>query len=622
MNLKRLETQLGNRKVVIETGKLAKQANAAVTVSCGGTVVLVAACMSDKAKAGADFLPLMVEYQEKVYSAGRIPGGFFKREGRPTEKETLTARMIDRPIRPLFPEGFFYDITVTCTVISSDGETDPDMLAAIGASCALHISDIPFNGPVAAVRIVKRQGELIVNPTYSERESASMELFVVGSKDGIVMIEGEGDQAPEQDVVEGLKFAEGFLEGIIEVQQELCRQAGKDKKEVELFLISQELKDKVFDLCFDRLEEVLKSSEWREKEEKRKNIKKDLLKDMSLFQEFKIKDKDVTETDILNIFDEVESGVIRKLVLSEKIRIDGRRLDEIRQLSSEVHILPRTHGSALFTRGQTQSMTVVTLGTKRDEKMVEGLQEKMYKNFMLHYNFPSFSVGETRPNRGPGRREIGHGALAGKSLKPVLPGNEEFPYTVRIVSEILESNGSSSMASVCAGCLSLMDAGVPVKSPVAGISIGLVSDFENQKYELLTDILGIEDHHGDMDYKLAGTREGITAIQLDLKIKGIPIKVLERGIEQARKARIQILDHMVSVISAPKADISEYAPRIVQTQVPQDRIGEIIGPGGKMIKRIIEETGAESVDIDDNGTVLISAVDKTAAQKAVDFVNH
>ncbi len=621
MNSSKVEVQLGSQKIIIETGKVAKQANGAVTVTCGGTVVLVAACMSENPKAGADFLPLMVEYQEKVYSAGRIPGGFFKREGRPTEKETLTARIIDRPIRPLFPEGFYYDVVVTCNVISSDGENDPDVLAAIGASSALHISDIPFDGPVAALRVGMKDGGFIVNPGYTEREESLLELFVVGSRHGIVMIEGEGKEVPEEKVAEGLRFAEPLLKGILTIQDELRDQTGKEKASLTLSARHPGLKENVSRLCFDRLNGYSKILDLTEKENFRKNILKDLLNDMSVYQEYASEGNEVTEKDVRAIFDTIESEVIRKFVLNEKKRFDGRALDQLRPLCAEIGVLPRTHGSALFSRGQTQSMAVVTLGTKRDEKMIEGLQDLAYNNFMLHYNFPSFSVGEARPSRGPGRREIGHGALAAKALKAVLPSREEFPYTIRVVSEILESNGSSSMASVCSGCLSLMDAGVPITNPIAGISIGLVSDFDKDRYELLTDIIGMEDHHGDMDYKIAGSKKGVTAIQLDLKIKGLPMEILVKGMESARKARMSILEHMLSVIAAPKSDISEHAPRIVMTEVPQDKIGEVIGPGGKMIKRIKEESGVESIDIDDDGKVLVAAFSKEAAQKAVTFIN-
>lgn len=621
MNIQRIEMPLGEQTIIIETGKLAKQANGAVTVSCGGTVVLVAACMSKAPRDGADFLPLMVEYKEKVYSAGRIPGGFFKREGRPTEKETLTARIIDRPIRPLFPEGFYYDIVVTCTVISSDGENDPDVLAMIGASCALHISDIPFNGPVGAVRVGMKDGQYVINPSYADRANSPLELLVVGAKDGIVMIEGEASETPEEQVMDGLKFAESFLDGMINIQDELRRQAGKEKAPVALFNPHPELKAKVSGLCYEALLDSFKHQDQQEKERLRKDILEGLLRDMSVFEEYKVNDKEVTENDIRGVFDKIEYEVLRQLIFDEQKRTDGRGLNQLRALSSEVRVLPRTHGSALFTRGETQSLAVVTLGTRCDEQMVEGLQDMVYNNFMLHYNFPSFSVGEARGSRGPGRREIGHGALAAKALKAVLPSKEEFPYTIRVVSEILESNGSSSMASVCSGCLSLMDAGVPIKNAVAGISIGLVSEPANGKYELLTDIMGLEDHHGDMDYKIAGSKKGITAIQLDLKIKGLPMEILVKGIEQAREARMSILDHMASIIAKPNDDVCEFAPRIVRTEVPQEKIGEVIGPGGKMIKRIMEETGAESIDIDDDGKVLIAAFNKEAAQKAMEFIN-
>ncbi|MBP9854118.1 MAG: polyribonucleotide nucleotidyltransferase [Candidatus Omnitrophica bacterium] len=616
-----IEMPFGAQKLIIETGKLAKQANGAVTVTVGGTTVLVAACMSPKAKPDIDFFPLMVEYQEKAYAAGKIPGGFFKREGRPTQKETLTARIIDRPIRPLFPEGFYYEVVVTANVISSDGENDPDVLATIGASAALHISDIPFDGPIGALRVGMINNEFVINPTYEQRKGCNLELFVVGVKNGIVMIEGEGQEIPDDVVIDGLKFAQAQMAEMIEIQNQFKKQVGKTKAKVELFNPHPELKKKVSSLIQNKLEKVYSIADKLQREEERRKTVDELLSDLTVFEQYKVNDKDVPAGHIMMMFDKVEYDVVRKSIFDKNKRTDGRKTDEIRELKSEINILPRTHGSALFTRGQTQSLAVVTLGTKRDEQMVEGLQPLTYNNFMLHYNFPAFSVGEAKGSRGPGRREIGHGALAEKAIQGVMPKKEEFPYTVRVVSEILESNGSSSMASVCAGCLSLMAAGVPIRNAVAGISIGLLMGDNPSDFRLLTDIMGLEDHHGDMDYKIAGSRTGITAIQLDLKIKGVPLEVLAKGIEQAKGARLKILDNMAATISKPAADLNPYAPKIVTTMVPQEKIGEIIGPGGKMIKRIMEETGAEAIDIDDTGKVLIAASNSAAANRAKSFID-
>ncbi len=619
MSLARTEIPFGAQNLIIETGKLAKQANAAVTVTYGGTVVLVTACMSRKPKAGIDFFPLMVEHQEKTYSAGRIPGGFFKREGRPSQREVLTSRLIDRPIRPLFPEGFYNEVQVVSTVLSSDGENDPDIIAIIGASAALTISDIPFEGPLGAIRVCLIDDKFVINPTYTQRENCTLEIEVVGLKDGIVMIEGEGKEVPESKVVEALEFAFKELQAVREMQNEFRKKVGKEKAKVEIILPNNELKNKIRELTFGKLNEIYKIAKKEDREKVQNELLDQITKDMTVYADHKINDREVTAGDIKMIFDQIEYEVVRHLIFNQHKRADGRGLKDIRPLSCETNILPRTHGCALFTRGQTQSLSVVTLGTKRDEEMIENLEGLSYNNFMLHYNFPSFSVGETKPMRSPGRREIGHGALALKALRAVMPTKDEFPYTVRLVSEILESNGSSSMATVCAGSLSLMAAGVPVKAAVAGISIGLVTD--KDKYCLLTDIMGLEDHFGDMDYKIAGTRKGVTAIQLDLKIKGTPLEVLEKGIEQAKEARMIILDTMQAAIAAPLNDISAFAPRIISTHVPIDKIGEVIGPGGKTIKKIIELTGVESIDIEDDGKVLIASMSKESAEKAIAYVN-
>lgn len=614
----RIEIPFGAQNIIIETGKIAKQANAAVTVTYGETIVLVAVCMAKQAKEGAEFFPLMVEYQEKMYSAGRIPGGFFKREGRPTQKEVLTSRLIDRPIRPLFPNGFLNDVQVVATVLSSDGKFDPDLLAIIGASAALTISDIPFAGPIGAVRIGLVGNEFVLNPSYEERDISQMDLVVVGFKDSIIMIEGEAQEIPEAKIEEALKYALKEIKVIHDLQLKFREQVGRPKVETTLFNQHPDLKPKIKELIHKRLEEAYRIADKQKRENAQGEIINDLVSDLSIFEAFKVGNREVKAADVKTVIDEIEYEHVRTLIFEKNKRADGRGTKDIRDISCEVHALPRTHGSSLFTRGQTQSLAVVTLGTKRDEQLIEALDDVTYENFMLHYNFPSFSVGEAKPMRAPGRREIGHGALAAKALRYILPSKENFPYTIRIVSEILESNGSSSMASVCSGCLSLMDAGVPIKDMVAGISIGLVTN--GKDYRLLTDIMGLEDHFGDMDFKVAGTENGITAIQLDLKIQGVAANVLAEGLTQAKAARSIILSKMRSVIDKPKDDISQYAPRIIIMQIPQEKIGEVIGPGGKMIKRIIEETGVEAIDIEDDGKVVIASLNRDSAEKAAGYL--
>ncbi|MFA5260932.1 MAG: polyribonucleotide nucleotidyltransferase [Candidatus Omnitrophota bacterium] len=619
MTLGRIEIPFGAQNLIIESGRLAKQANGAVTVTYGGNVVLVTACMAKKPKEGVDFFPLMVEYQEKTYSAGRIPGGFFKREGRPTEKEILTARVIDRPIRPLFPEGLYNDVQVVASVLSSDGEYDPDILALVGASAALLVSDIPYDVPLGAVRVGCINDQFVLNPTYNQRDESELDFILAGHERGVTMIEGDAKSVPEEKILNALKFGYEALIPIATIQNELRKQVGKSKMDVEVRLPNPALISKIRELCKDRLAGIYKIGEKIEREEALHELFEGLVRDMSVFEAFKQDEKDeISESLIHRIFDQIEYEEVRRLIIEEGRRADGRGLKEIRSISCEVNVLPRTHGASLFTRGQTQSLAIVTLGTKRDEQLIESLEETTYKNFMLHYNFPSFSVGETRPMRGPGRREIGHGALSARALIPVLPSKEDFPYTIRVVSEILESNGSSSMASVCAGCLSLMDAGVPIKDTVAGISIGLIT--HDDKGILLTDIMGLEDHFGDMDFKVAGTRKGVTAIQLDLKIKNVSLDLLSKALEQAREARLVILDKMHAAIAAPREDLSEYAPRILSCQIPTDKIGEVIGPGGKVIKKIMEDSGVSSIDIEDDGKVLIASTDRAAAEKALAIV--
>ena len=619
MSTARVQVPFGNQTLVIESGKLAKQANGAVTVTVGGTIVLVTACMAKKPREGFDFFPLTVEYQEKTYSAGRIPGGFFKREGRPTEKEVLTSRVIDRPIRPLFPEGCRNEVQVVATVLSHDGENDADVLAMIGASAALTISDIPFDGPIGAARVGLIDGQLVANPTYEQRQSGSMDLVVAGWGDGIVMIEGEADQVPEAKVLEGLKCALAALKSTKDIQLELQKKVGKPKVEVKLKTPGASFVAKVRSLAMARLEEIYKgTADKGEREDAVGALAEHLAADLTVYADCAQEGREIIASDVAGVFEQLQYEVIRGNVFNKELRADGRGPKDIRDISCEAGVLPRTHGSGLFTRGQTQSLGIVTLGTKDDEQLVEALDGRSYKTFLLHYNFPSFSVGETKPMRSPGRREIGHGVLAHKALKAVLPSKDEFPYTIRVVSEILESNGSSSMASVCAGCLALMDAGVPITDAVAGISVGLISDKKHAV--LITDIMGLEDHFGDMDFKVAGTRKGVTAIQLDLKIKELSMGLVEQAVAQAKEARMAILDKMQAVLPKPRAEMSPYAPRIVTVQIPQDKIGEIIGPGGKNIRRMIEESGVTSIDIEEDGKVIIASPDTAALDKAVGMI--
>jgi len=617
MSLERKQIAFGRQDLILETGKLAKQANGAVTVSYGGTVVLVTVCVSQEAKAGVVFFPLTVEYQEKTYAAGRIPGGFFKREGRPSESEILAARLIDRPIRPLFPKGLSHEVQVVGIVLSSDGEYDPDTLAVIGASAALSISEIPFQGPIGACRVGLIEGQLVVNPTYAEREKGILDLVVVGTEKSIIMIEGNAKEVPEEKVLEALAFGHKELQTSIAVQKELIKSAGKEKVSFDLNLVAPELIKKVKDLSIDKLRKICQIPQKEVREESLDGLWKELSADLTVFAGL-IKNREITAEDVKVALIEEEMAEVRRLILEEGKRVDGRSFKDIRTITCEVGVLPRTHGSSLFTRGQTQSLAVTTLGSRSDEQMIEALEGKSYKSFMLHYSFPPFSVGEVKPVRGPGRREIGHGALAERSLRAVMPTKEQFPYTVRVVSEILESNGSSSMATVCATSMSLMDAGVPIKESVAGISIGLVS--EGNKNILLTDINGLEDHFGDMDFKVAGTKQGINAIQLDLKIQGISLEVLTQAVREANSARMKILDKMQATISKSRESLSTFAPRIISFKINPEKIGEVIGPGGKTIRKIIETTGT-TIDIEDDGTVLVASTDSEAANRAVEIIN-
>jgi len=604
-----MKAKFGNNELILETGKMAKQANGSVAVQYGGTVVLVTACMSKEPKEEQGFFPLTVEYQEKTYAAGKIPGGFFKREGRPSESEILTARLIDRPIRPLFPDGLLNEVQIMAIVLSSDGENDPDILSVIGASAALSISDIPFNGPLACCRVGRLDNQFILNPTYAELENSDLDLVVVANIKGIVMLEAKSKEVTEEIFSEAVKFGFENLQSIIVLQKEFMRQYGKPKAKIEYKKIDPILQDKVEELSKERLKEVYRLSKKEEREEAVDLLSKDL--------EAKLTLEGYLASDIKTALVGVEKEEVRKKILDENVRIDGRGFKDIRPITCEVSVLPRTHGSSLFTRGQTQSLAVTTLGTGEDEQLIEALEGEKYKSFMLHYSFPPFSVGETAPVRGPGRREIGHGALAERSLLAVMPSKEKFPYTIRVVSEILESNGSSSMATVCAATLSLMDAGVPIKDAVGGIALGLIK--EDTKAVILTDITGLEDHFGDMDFKVAGTKTGITAIQLDLKIGGIDLDLLNRCLLQAKEARYFILDKMKEALAEPRQELSAQAPRIDIIKVNPEKIGALIGPGGKTIKKIIAATGA-SIDIQDDGNVLVGSTDASKSKAAIEMI--
>jgi len=604
-----LKVRFGGNDLVLETGKIAKQANGSVTVQYGGTVVLVTACMSREIKESQDFFPLTVEYQEKTYAAGKIPGGFFKREGRPSESEILTARLIDRPIRPLFPNGLLNEVQVMAIVLSSDGENDPDILSVIGASAALSISDIPFNGPLASCRVGRVNNEFILNPTYAELDKSDLDLVVVANNKGVVMLESKAKEIPEEVYLEAVKFGFNNLQGIISVQEEFRKKYGKKKAEIEYKKTDPLLQERIEGLARDRLEEVYRLTKKEEREEEVDLLTKEL--------EAKLTLEGYAAVDIKMGLQEVEKKQVRRKILEENVRLDNRGFKDIRTIEARVSVLPRTHGSSLFTRGQTQSLAVTTLGTGEDEQLIEALEGEKYKSFMLHYSFPPFSVGETAPVRGPGRREIGHGALAERALLAVMPSKEKFPYTIRVVSEILESNGSSSMATVCAASLALMDAGVPIKEAVAGIALGLIK--EDKKALVLTDITGLEDHFGDMDFKVAGTKNGVTAVQLDLKIDGIGIDLLNECLLQAKEGRLFVLDKINAALAHPREQLSSYAPRINIVKVNPEKIGELIGPGGKTIKKIIAQTGA-SIDIQEDGNVLVASNDSAKSEEAIKMI--
>ncbi len=605
-----VEIDLGGRKLTLETGKIAKQANGAVVVRQGDSMVLVTACAAEKPKPGAAFFPLTVDYREYTYSAGRIPGGFIKREGRPSEKEILTSRLIDRPIRPLFPEGFSNETQIIALVMSADPEHDPGTLAIPGAAAALAISEIPFEHLLGGVRVALVGGKLVANPTYDETRDATINIVVAGTEEGIVMVEAGAQQASESDVIEAIDFGHQCCKKIAAAIRELRQKAGKPKWSFTPPPVDPELYSKIEQQFREDLTDALNTEKYAKLESYHK-VDELRAKAVELGGEERGEEAGA-------LFDRLKERIFRDQMLNDRRRPDGRAFDQIRQLDIEAGVLPRTHGSALFTRGETQALVTATLGTKEDEQRMELLDpSETSKRFMLHYNFPPFSVGEVGFMRGPGRREIGHGALAERALQAVIPDEKDFPYTLRVVSDILESNGSSSMATVCGATLALMDAGVPIAAPVAGIAMGLVK--EGDKYAILTDIAGAEDHYGDMDFKVAGTRDGITALQMDIKTPNVSSALMREALEQARKARLFILDKMTQVLAAPRTSLSPYAPRIFTMTVPTDKIREIIGPGGKVIRGIVDATGCK-IDINDDGTVNIFAADGAAAERAMQMI--
>jgi polyribonucleotide nucleotidyltransferase len=607
----RVEKDIGGRRLILEVGEVAKQANGAALIWYGETVVLVTAVVAPEAREGIDFVPLTVDYREKAYAAGKIPGGFFKREGRPSEREVLTSRLIDRPIRPLFPKGHSQETQVIAFVLSADTENDPSILAMIGASTALTVSDIPFQGPIGAVRIGRVDGAFVINPTRQQQGLSDLDLVIAGVDEGIVMVEGSAREVPEDVLIQGLEVGHQVIREIIALQRDLREAVGKPKLSVAAAEVEPLVMQRVRMVSTPLVRQAIRTAEKQVRERRMAEVLTETLTALAdLPPEQQLLIPKLIET--------VERDEMRAMVLEEGIRADGRRTDEIRPISIRVSVLPRTHGSALFTRGETQALVVSTLGTSSDEQIIDELEGKTSKAFMLHYNFPPFSVGEASPMRGPGRREIGHGALAERSIAPILPSTEAFPYTIRVVSDILESNGSSSMATVCGATLSLMDAGVPITAPVAGIAMGLISE-PGRGVAVLSDILGLEDHLGDMDFKVAGTPTGITGFQLDVKIGGVGTAILRGALDQASRGRLFILERMAAAIATPRAQLSTHAPRIVTIRINPDKIREVIGPGGKVIRGIIEKTGA-NIDIEDDGRINIASADESASQAAIDII--
>ena len=599
------------RKLTVEIGQLAKQANGAVMVRYGDTAVLSTATASKEPK-NLDFFPLTVNYEERLYAVGKIPGGFIKREGRPSEKAILASRLIDRPIRPLFADGFRNDVQVISIVMSVDQDCPPEMAAMFGSSLALSVSDIPFEGPIAGVIVGRIDGNFIINPTVEQSEKSDIHLSVAGTKDAINMVEAGALEVPEEIMLEAIMFGHEEIKRLIEFQEKIVAEIGKEKLNIVLFELDKELEAEVREMCEGEMVQAIQVQEKHAREAAIKEVKAKVLEKYT-GQEA----NDDTLKQIKQILDKIVKGEVRRLITEEKVRPDGRGLDEIRPLSSQVNLLPRTHGSGLFTRGQTQALSICTLGAMGDVQILDGLGLEEEKRFMHHYNFPSFSVGETGPIRGPGRREIGHGALGERALEPIIPSEKDFPYTIRLVSEVLESNGSTSQASICASTLAMMDAGVPIKAPVAGIAMGLIKSGEY--YSVLTDIQGMEDHLGDMDFKVAGTEKGVTALQMDIKIEGLSREILEEALQQAKKGRMQILNSMLATLSEPKPQLSKYAPKILTMKINPDKIRDVIGPSGKQINKIIEETGVK-IDIEQDGTVFIASTNEEMNQKAKQII--
>ena len=612
----RIERQFAGRRLVLETGRMARLAHGACLVQFGETIVLVTATVQDK-PTRLPFFPLTVEYREKTYAAGKIPGGFFKREGAPQEKEVLSARLTDRTLRPLFPKGFFHETQVHATVMSADQENDADVLTLVGASVALNMSEIPFRTPIASVRIGRIQGNWVVNPTFKQLEYADVEIVVAGSAQAIVMVEGGALEVPETEIVEGLEVAHQAIRELVEIQEEIIASHQRPEMAWTPKAPDDEIRRRVESLATERVEQAVRIADKQERSQALSAVAADVLD--SLGADGVDTSTSNVEHDVRDVVRTLEKRSVRNRILNDGVRADGRGLDDVRAIDCETGVLPRTHGSALFTRGQTQSMGVVTLGTSRDEQRIDSIDtpEQVTKSFMLHYNFPPFSVGEARPIRSTSRREKGHGALAERAIQPLLPSLDEFPYTIRIVSDILESNGSSSMASVCSASLSLMDAGVPIKAACAGVAMGLVA--EDGRMAVLTDILGMEDALGDMDFKVAGTRAGVTSIQMDIKIEGLTTEIMKESLERARKGRLHILDRMDAALAAPREDLSPHAPRIVSIRINPEKIGEIIGPKGKTIRSIQEESGA-TIEVDDDGVVKIAAVSAEAGSRAKEMI--
>jgi len=609
--LPEFKTEVAGRKLVVETGKVAQQANGSVMIKYEDTVLLVTATASKKPREGVDFLPLTVDYEEKLYAVGKIPGGFIKREGKPSEKAILSARLIDRPLRPLFPKNLRNDVQVIATVLSVDQDNMPDILAINGASCALCISDIPFDGPVGAVSVGLVNGEYVINPTVEESEKSRLRLSVAGTKDAVLMVEAGADEVSEDEMLNAILYGHEEIKKIIAFQEEIIKEVGKPKMEIVTDDENEELEKAVREFATEKILKAIRIFDKTEREDCLDKIAEETI--LNFQEAYPESDKQITE-----ILTTITKEEVRKMISYEGIRPDGRTAKEIRPIWCEVGVLPRTHGSGLFTRGQTQVLTVATLGALGDVQILDGLGIEESKRYMHHYNFPPYSTGETRPMRGPGRREIGHGALAERALEPMIPPEEDFPYTIRLVSEVLSSNGSSSMASVCGSTLALMDAGVPIKAPVSGVAMGLIK--QEDKVTILTDIQGMEDFYGDMDFKVAGTRNGITAIQMDIKIKGIDRDILKTALEQAREGRLYIMDKMLAVIPEPRKELSPYAPRIFTTTIDPEKIRDIIGPGGKTINKIISETNTK-IDIEEDGKVYIAAPDESAGVKALEIIN-